>query len=66
MAGPGGHPTGFLAGVQGHNLAAAPRRGTSRSWTMDQPDWWVDTSTVARRRALDADQRTVWLRRLAS
>ena len=44
---------------------AAQRRGGPRSWTTVQPDWWVDTSTVARRRALTADQRAVWLRRLA-
>lgn len=48
-------------------LRAAYRRAAERRrprrWTLDQPPWWVDTSTVARRRALTADQRAVWLRR---
>lgn len=51
-------------------LAAAYRRARSRplseSWTLEQPDWWVDTSTVARRRTLCAQQRATWLRRRAS
>lgn len=38
-------------------VAHLPRR-----WTLRQPAWWVDTSTVARRRALDGDQRDRWLR----
>lgn len=33
-----------------------------RRWTLEQPDWWVDTSTVARRRALTPEQRSRWLR----
>lgn len=45
---------------------AAERRGCSRTWTTEQPGWWVDTSTVARRRELTADQRAVWLRRLSN
>lgn len=40
----------------------AARRRPSGLWTIEQPDWWVDTSTVARRRELDADQRARWLR----
>lgn len=36
-----------------------------RSWTLAQPDWWVDTSTVARRRALPPEQRARLLRRQA-
>ena len=36
-----------------------------RPWTLHQPGWWVDTSTVARRRALSDEQRAVWLRRFA-
>ena len=43
--------------------AAKPRN--PRRWTLDQPAWWVDTSTVARRRALTADERGIWLRRRA-
>ena len=43
-------------------LARADQRSAPRSWTLIQPDWWVDTSTVARRRALVPAQREVWLR----
>ncbi len=43
-------------------LARADQRSAPRSWTLIQPDWWVDTSTVARRRALAPAQREVWLR----
>lgn len=48
--------------------AAYRRAGRSpgqRAWTTEQPYWWVDTSTVAARRGLDADQRAIWLRRNA-
>ena len=48
-------------------LDAAYRRAAARpltdSWTLDQPAWWLDTSTVATRRALDRQQRERWLRR---
>lgn len=50
-------------------LLAAYRRSSERRhprrWTLDQPSWWVDTSTVARRRALTEEQRVIWLRRRA-
>jgi hypothetical protein len=49
-----------------HRLDAAYRRAARRRpsglWTTEQPGWWVDTSTVARRRALDEDQKGRWLR----
>lgn len=47
---------------------AAGRRGGGgrRRWTLGQPSWWVDTSTVARRRALSARERELWLRRLSA
>jgi hypothetical protein len=32
-------------------------------YVVEQPDWWVDTSTVAKRRALTPEQREWWLRR---
>lgn len=41
----------------------AARRTLPTSWTLDQPDWWVDTSTVALRRALSHSERATWLRR---
>lgn len=43
-------------------LERAARRTSAGHWTLTQPDWWVDTSTVARRRALTAAQRAAWLR----
>jgi hypothetical protein len=46
-------------------LAAAYRRARGRSvgrcWTLEQPAWWVDTSTVESRRALDDATRQRWL-----
>lgn len=37
--------------------------GASGQWTLEQPAWWVDTSTVGRRRALAQVERDIWLRR---
>lgn len=56
----------FLTRLHGAYRRSAARRGVTRSWTVDQPGWWVNTSTVAARRALDAEQRAIWLRRRAS
>jgi hypothetical protein len=46
-------------------LRAAYRRAAARpdadTWTLEQPDWWVDTSTVARRRSLTDAERQRWL-----
>jgi hypothetical protein len=42
--------------------ARAARHPAERSWTTTKPAWWVDTSTVAARRALDDDAREHWLR----
>lgn len=43
-------------------LGRAYRLATGgRGWTLTQPDWWVDTSTVEARRALTAEQRERWL-----
>lgn len=55
-------PTAFVA-----RLHAAYRRARSgsparRSWTLDRPVWWVDTTTVAARRRLTGTERDVWLR----
>lgn len=35
---------------------------SSRAWTIDPPEWWTPTVTVAQRRALTAGQRERWLR----
>lgn len=40
----------------------AARRTGERTWSLVQPEWWVDTSTVARRRALSPRERETWLR----
>lgn len=50
---------GFAARLE---TAYRRSRGASASWTVDQPHWWVDTSTVARRRALTQAERDRWLR----
>ena len=46
-------------------LDGAYRRAEGRSeprlWTIEQPNWWVDASTVDRRRALTAFERERWL-----
>ncbi len=40
----------------------AAQREPSRAWTLEQPEWWVDTSTVAARRGLTDEERRIWLR----
>lgn len=48
-------------------LSAAYRRGRktrpSGAWTITPPSWWIDTSTVAARRALTEFERQLLLRR---
>jgi hypothetical protein len=44
---------------------AAHRPTADRRWTVEQPHWWVATDTVSRRRALDQQQRQLWLSRRA-
>lgn len=55
----------FTARLDAAYRRAAGRSGRPRRWTTEQPSWWVDTSSVARRRALSAPERALWLRRLA-
>ena len=55
----------FLCRLDAAYRRAAGRRSTG-SWTLERPAWWVDTSTVERRRALSAAQRTRWLSRQAA
>lgn len=55
----------FVSRLRGAYRRAVTRRSTN-SWTIDRPDWWVDTSTVARRRALTAGERSQWLKRRAA
>lgn len=46
--------------------ARAARRTRQDTWTLAMPEGWVDTSTVAARRALSDRDRQVWLRWQAS
>lgn len=52
---------GFLGRLHAAYERAALVPRSRRTWTLDQPHWWVDTSTVAARRALTEEQRTRWL-----
>ncbi|TYL45262.1 hypothetical protein FXB39_19355 [Nocardioides sp. BGMRC 2183] len=45
---------------------AETRPASRRRWRLELPDWWVDTSTVGRRRALTEPARRLWLRRQAA
>lgn len=51
----------FVQRLHGAYERAAEHGDARRTWTLEVPDWWVETSTVARRRALTADQRARWL-----
>jgi hypothetical protein len=42
--------------------SAYDRAGRSRQWTLEQPGWWIDTSTVRARRALTGEHRDRLLR----
>jgi hypothetical protein len=44
----------------------ALRAGNPRLWTIQQPDWWAPTETVAQRRALSEADRHRLLRRRAA
>ncbi len=55
----------FVARLRAAYRRAAERRERPRAWTTAQPAWWVDTSTVAARRALTDEQRRTWLRHRA-
>ncbi|WP_242530563.1 hypothetical protein [Nocardioides aromaticivorans] len=46
--------------------ARARRCHAGQGWTLDQPHWWVDTSSVRARRALDEEDRQRWLRRTSA
>lgn len=50
----------FLARLRAA-YARAARRPRSTSWTLVMPEGWVDTSTVAARRALTERERRTWL-----
>lgn len=41
--------------------SSADSHGDDRTWTIEPPEWWIDTSTVAARRALPPYLRERWL-----
>jgi hypothetical protein len=47
-----------MAAARGRALWLDP---AVRRWTLDQPPWWVPTTTVEQRRALTPEQRRRWL-----
>ena len=55
-------PTAFVQRLTAAYDRASDIPDARRTWTLEQPDWWVDTSTVDARRALDDLQREIWLR----
>ena len=55
----------FVRRLRAAYQRAAERPRATPQWTIAQPSWWTDTSTVAKRRALEEPQRSIWLRRSA-
>ncbi|WP_310530337.1 hypothetical protein [Nocardioides sp.] len=54
-------PAEFVQRLHDAYARAARLPVSERLWTIQQPSWWIDTSTVARRRALTEAQRRVAL-----
>ncbi|WP_343909428.1 hypothetical protein [Nocardioides aquiterrae] len=50
-------PTAFVRRLRAAYDRAAGRSSAGRHWTVEQPPWWIDTTTVAARRALDSTLR---------
>lgn len=55
-------PGGFIRRLRQAYDRAGRTPPSRRLWTLERPDWWIDTSTVARRRSLTFAQRRVMLR----
>lgn len=55
-------PRHFIERLETAYRLARSKPVSARRWTIEQPSWWVDTSTVARRRALSGEQRRRLLR----
>lgn len=66
LAGDSRDPRPFVKRLMSAYSRALHTSQARRTWTLEQPTWWVDTSTVERRRALTQDQRERWLRRGAA
>ena len=56
-----GDPWAFVERLHTAYRHAERHPVAGRTWTIEQPHWWTDTSTVALRRALTADQRRRFL-----
>ena len=55
-------PAYFIQRLDTAYQVARSKPRSARGWTLEQPSWWIDTSTVARRRALTPAQRLRLLR----
>jgi hypothetical protein len=53
LAGDAPDPTRFIQRLQAAYDRAADIPESRRRWTIEAPEWWRDTTTVAARRALD-------------
>lgn len=56
-------PRHFLDRLDDAYRRLAQRPVSARTWTLRQPPWWRDTSTVDLRRALVGTEREIWLAR---
>lgn len=52
LAGDVADPTAFIGRLRAAYDRAADKPAGRRRWTIEQPSWWIDTTTVAARRAL--------------
>jgi hypothetical protein len=55
-------PWPFVARLRAAYARAGRRPRSERRWTIQHPDWWTPTETVALRRALADREREQWLR----
>ena len=62
LAGDVADPTAFITRLRQAYDRAADLAPSRRRWTVEQPDWWIDTATVRARRALTRAQRARLLR----
>jgi hypothetical protein len=62
LSGDSFNPTPFKFRLRAAYLRAEQRPASDRLWTLQLPDWWVPTFTVAQRRALSEHQRLIWLK----
>ncbi|MCD4526906.1 hypothetical protein [Nocardioides sp. cx-173] len=53
----------FVSRLLAARRRARRRQPARRTWTLEQPSWWVPTETVAQRRRLTDEERRVWLAR---